>query len=162
MNLCACITMQKQNCHYFLSNHLTVIIQNNMHPMSIIPNKGKTTYRHKDYICIQHFLRPFLHSPPFCAPPTQPSRARSWQPLHTPRLSVSLRCRKRSNSSRALGLKVTVAAQPERTIRTVQHKYYGHKISRLFVRKHLHCLWKRMCIFFAHLIKYMFTSAGTR
>lgn len=44
--------------------------------------------------------------------PTQPSRASNWQPLHTPRLSVSSRCRKWSNSALALGLYKTVAAQP--------------------------------------------------
>lgn len=77
----------------------------------------------------------FLDSPPSCAPPTQPSRARSWQPLHTPRLSVSLRCRKRSNSSLALRLKVTVAAQPEKTIR--QHSV--HKYALLIYRLYIFC-----------------------
>lgn len=54
----------------------------------------------------------FLLPAPSSPSPTQPSRASSWQPLHTPRLSVSSRRRKRSNSALALGLNATVAAQP--------------------------------------------------
>lgn len=57
----------------------------------------------------------FLVPAPSSSPsPTQPSSASSWQPLHTPRLRVSSRRRKRSNSALALGLYVTVAAQPIR------------------------------------------------
>ncbi|TNN28939.1 hypothetical protein EYF80_060912 [Liparis tanakae] len=51
-------------------------------------------------------------SAPTSSAPTQPSSASSWQPLHTPRLSVSARRRKRSNSAFARGLYATVAAQP--------------------------------------------------
>lgn len=69
------------------------------------------------YLCffVLVFL-PMFHwpAPPSSPSPTQPNSASSWQPLHTPRLRVSSRLRKRSNSALALGLNITLAAQPVR------------------------------------------------
>lgn len=45
-------------------------------------------------------------------------RERNWHPLHTPRVKVSLRSKKAWNSSRTLGLRRTVEAQPRPAPRT--------------------------------------------
>ena len=45
-------------------------------------------------------------------------RERNWHPLHTPRVKVSLRSKKVRNSSRTLGLRRTVEAQPRPAPRT--------------------------------------------
>lgn len=77
---------------------------------------------------VHGFLCLFLLPAPSSPSPTQPSRASSWQPLHTPRLSVSSRRRKRSNSALALGLYATVAAQPmikEMCVTAVKQKEFG-------------------------------------
>lgn len=74
--------------------------------------QSRTTDLSYHYYYRQHSLCLFLLPAPSLPSPTQPNRASSWQPLHTPRLSVSSRRRKRSNSALALGLYATVAAQP--------------------------------------------------
>lgn len=87
------------------------------------PRKKQTNIRIKNYskqfcfnsllrYCValfqSHFQETFLCNvllpTPSSLSPTQPSKASSWQPLHTPRLTVSSRCRKRSNSALALEL----------------------------------------------------------
>ncbi len=89
---------------------------------SVSVGKREKHFKHSNYsnsvmansiISPCHFFLSLLLLPAPSSPsPTQPSRASSWHPLHTPRLSVLSRCRKRSNSALALGLYATEAAQP--------------------------------------------------